>query len=385
MEQKFNPRRLDKALIFRCLNNTELAEKIGVSRQTVSGYRSGKIFPKFEQVCEIAYALEMPAKFFYERDYLESVSPIYFRSLLTTKKSYREYQKVKIEFTEQLYKFISEYVDFPTLNLPEFSNNDPRTVAKELRDFWGVGNEPIKNIITLVENNGIIVSCCSTNTDAIDAFSKKVVLDDGRETFFIGYSENKKSAARIHFDIAHELGHICLHGWADSKQTEDKENFYEQEQEAHTFASEFLLPESTFRLDAEKTVPTYTHYTKLKEKWKTSIVAMLMRSYKLGIITFETYQKEIINMAKRGVKKQEPLDDKLLTAEPTLLNTAVMLLLTNDVFTKEEFVNEFRGCYELTINIEDMEQLLNLPKGTLVKPKIIDFNNLVLKKLQPSF
>jgi len=379
VEQRFNPRRLEKALIFRCLNAKGLADELGVSRQTVSGYKNGNCVPKIEQVNDIARVLEMPIKFFYEQDYKESISPVYFRSQLTTKKAYREYQKVKIEFTEQLYKFISEYVNFPVLNLPKFSSNNPKMVAKELRDYWGLGYEPIKNIIKLVEKNGIIVSCCSTNTDAIDAFSKRVVLDDGRETFFIGYSENKKSAARIHFDVAHELGHICLHSWTNSEEL-DKEEFVIQEKEAHEFASELLLPEETFRIDAERTVATYTNYAKLKEKWKTSIVAMLMRSYKLGVITYDTYQKEIINMAKRGVKKQEPLDDKLMTAEPTLLSTAVMLLLTNDVFSKDEFVNEFRKYYSLTINLEDMEQLLNLPKGTLFKPQIINVKNLTIKK-----
>lgn len=379
MEQIFNPRRLEKALTFRCLNASNLAEELNVSRQTVSGYKNGKVVPRIEQVHDIARVLKMPIKFFYEYDYKESISPVYFRSQLTTKKTYREYQKVKIEFTEQLYKFISEYINFPALNLPKFSSNNPKIVARELREYWGLGFEPIKNIITLVEKNGIIVSCCSTNTDAIDAFSKKVILDDGYETFFIGYSENKKSAARIHFDVAHELGHICLHGWANSEEL-DKEEFVIQEKEAHDFASEFLLPEETFKFDVERIVATYANYAKLKEKWKTSIVAMLMRSYKLGVITYETYQKEIINMAKRGVKKQEPLDDRLITAEPTLLNTAVMLLLTNDVFSKDEFVNEFRKGYNLTINLEDMEQLLNLPKGTLFEPRIIEFKDLTIKK-----
>ena len=99
-----------------------------------------------------------------------------------------------------------------------------------------------------------------------------------------------------------------------------------------------------------------------------------------ALITYDTYQKEIIIMAKRRVKKQEPLDDRLITAEPTLLNTAVMLLLTNEVFSKDEFVNEFRKDYDLTINLEDMEQLLNLPKGTLFEPRIIDFKNLTIRK-----
>ena len=97
MEQIFNPRRLEKALIFRCLNASSLAEELNVSRQTVSGYKNGKVVPRIEQVHDIARVLKMPIKFFYEQDYKESISPVYFRSQLSTKKTYREYQKVKIE------------------------------------------------------------------------------------------------------------------------------------------------------------------------------------------------------------------------------------------------------------------------------------------------
>ena len=184
MEQVFNPRRLDKALTYRCKSVSELAEKTNIARQYISGYRNGKLVPKVEQVKIIADVLEMPRRFFYEKDYTESISPVYFRSQLTTRKAYREYQKIKIEFTEQLYKFLSDYIEFPALNLPDFGVVTPKEAAKRLREHWGLGNEPIENIITVVENNGIIVSCCGTNTDAIDAFSKKVILEDGTKTFF---------------------------------------------------------------------------------------------------------------------------------------------------------------------------------------------------------
>ena len=56
MEQIFNPRRLEKALIFRCLNASSLAEELNVSRQTVSGYKNGKVVPRIETLQKIAAA-----------------------------------------------------------------------------------------------------------------------------------------------------------------------------------------------------------------------------------------------------------------------------------------------------------------------------------------
>lgn len=381
MEQVFNPRRLDKALTYRCKSVSELAEKTNIARQYISGYRNGKLVPKVEQVKIIADVLEMPRRFFYEKDYTESISPVYFRSQLTTRKAYREYQKIKIEFTEQLYKFLSDYIEFPALNLPDFGVVTPKEAAKRLREHWGLGNEPIENIITVVENNGIIVSCCGTNTDAIDAFSKKVILEDGTKTFFIGYSENKKAAARIHFDIAHELGHICLHGWYDSDEL-DKETFISYEQQANDFAAEFLLPEETFGQDSRRTATTILAYKKLKRKWVTSIAAMIRRSCSLGIVTYDVYQKMMITMSKRGKRKEEPLDDELLTAEPSLLRTAVMLLLNNNVFEPAEFVSECNKELHLTLFPKDVEELLGLPNGTLVKTKILDFTKMSIKEFR---
>ena len=77
----------------------------------------------------------------------------------------------------------------------------------------GVGERPIENMIPLLEQHGILIVCLETETDAIDAFTQRFSLDNGDKIYVIGYSANKKSAARVHFDLAHELGHIaCMTG-----------------------------------------------------------------------------------------------------------------------------------------------------------------------------
>ena len=81
----------------------------------------------------------------------------------------------------------------------------------------------------------------------------------------------------------------------------------------------------------------------------------------------------------RGQRKEEPLDDVLLTAEPALLKMSVMMLLQEKVFTPDEFMNELSDEYGLSINASEVEYLLDLSRGTLSTAKIINFPTLQVK------
>ena len=85
-------------------------------------------------------------------------------------------------------------------------------------------------------------------------------------------------------------------------------------------------------------------------------------------------------MQRRGQRKEEPLDDVLITASPALLKASVIMLLQENVFTAKEFMEELSSEYGLSINPTEIEYLLNLPSGTLSVPKIIDFTTLQLKR-----
>ena len=78
-------------------------------------------------------------------------------------------------------------------------------------------------------------------------------------------------------------------------------------------------------------------------------------------------------MQKRGQRKEEPLDDTLLTAEPSLLRAAVLLLLQEEVFTPQSFMEEMSSEYGFSIEPEEVEHLLNLPSGTLSTGKLFQF------------
>ena len=140
------------------------------------------------------------------------------------------------------------------------------------------------------------------------------------------------------------------------------------------------MPEETFKQDALAGPKTITYYKQLKKKWKVSIAAMIRRSEKLGVISMEEYQSLIRIMQRRGLRKEEPLDDVLVTASPALLKTSVMMLLQENVFTPEEFMVELADNYDLSINPSEIEYLLDLPIGTLSPSKIIDITSLQLKQ-----
>jgi len=381
MNDRFNGERLKQARIYRGLTVAELAEQVGCQRQTLSMYEIAKSQPADNTIVErLAHVLGFPVRYFFENKPLGTTGTVYFRSLLTTNKKYRNEQIIKMSFLSQVYSFLQDYIEFPKfqpLELPyDFS---PEIVASMLRDAWSLGQEPVDNLVSIAEQNGVLVTSFSTSTNDVDAFSQFVDVGDN-PTFLIAYSNNKTSAARIHFDIAHELGHIYMHEWSDDIENIPKDEFKIRERQANDFAAAFLLPEVTFKQDASSGPQTIAYYKQLKKKWKVSIAAMIRRAEKLGVMTMEEYQALIRIMQRRGQRKEEPLDDVLITAEPALLKTSVIMLLQEDVFTPKEFMNELALDYGLSIDPSEVEFLLDLPKGTLAPSKIIDITSLQLKR-----
>lgn len=380
-ERKFNGKRIEIARVFRGIAGNELAEKIGVNRQTISMYENNKLNnPEFATIQKIANELHFPIRFFLENDLVDFVeSPTYFRSLLTTGKRYRREQESKLLVVKIIYEYLGEYLKFKPANLPNISSNDDiEDAALRLRECWGLGLKPIDNLVYIAESNGLVVSDFESTTGDVDAYSHKIETEKSN-TFLIGYSRNKNTAARVHFDLAHELGHILLHNWNEDIENIEKEEFKQIEQEAHNFASSFLLPKEAFIADIGNYADKLAYYVEMKKRWKVSIAAMIRRSYNLKLINSDDYQRLMRSMQKQGIRKVEPLDDKLVTAKPSLLREAIHLLFEKGVITAKEFLNELSFEYGLTMYPDDLESLLGLPKGTLktevVSPKV----NLELK------
>lgn len=364
----FNGQRLKTARLFRGMTVADLAAQMELNRQTVSQYESGQISdPGYLRIQDMSRILNFPFDFFMstDTDSIKIHQATYFRSLLTTNKKYRAEQKMKIRFTAILFAYLSEYISFPSLNLPRIrETDDVEDIAAELRNTWKLGTGPIDNLIYHAEQNGIIVSSFSSNYSDIDAFSEKLTTADG-ERYVIAYSNNKTSAVRIHFDVAHELGHILLHDWEDEIEEISSEDFKGREQQANEFAAALLLPREPFIRDIGNYADKLPYYIELKKKWKVSIAAMIMRARKLELISYERYQLMMRQMQKQGIRKVEPLDGVLATSLPSVLKTAVHMLLDEKILTPRDIIEELTDEYGLALYAEQIEELLSLEPGTL--------------------
>jgi len=367
---KFNGLRLQSARKYRGKTITDLANDIGVSKQAISQFENNLISPQFETLVKIIDTLNFPREFFYEEDKVDiELGNTYFRALSKMSKKEEAAQKEKSKIIGKLFNFLDEYIEFPKLNLPNFQEElTIEEMAMNLREFWGLGEEPIPDLIYLLEKNGIIVTSMATDSDNIDAFSQQQNIN-GEKRFIIVLGNDKWSATRRQFSAAHELAHIVMHDSFLEIDNLTKEEVRNMENEAHAFAAAFLLPKSTFSKDVGVYPTNLNYYIQLKKKWKTSISAMLVRANHLDILTYSSYQTIIKKMSKMGWRKAEPLDDTLVMNKPTVLRRAIEILINNDILDEAEIIKELSRT-GLTLPRQEIEILLGLEEGRLTPKKI---------------
>lgn len=378
--RKFNGERLKSAIIYRGLTITELADKIGISKQAISQYVKGDSTPEFKNMINITNCLDFPPEYFFQSSNFDiKTNATYFRALLSTNKKHRSQQIVKMEHLIIIYKILNNYIEFPALNIPKVNveNNSIEEVAKELRSYWGLGDQPVKDIIYVLEKNGIIVTSYQTSTDNIDAYSQLTAVN-GEDKYIVVLSKNKKSAAKTQFNAAHELGHILLHDWTEDIESLTREEFKEREKQANDFAAAFLLPKESFIKDVSLYPRDLEYYKQLKKKWRVSIQAMIVRAHQLDVLSFNQYQYLMKQVSSNGWRKKEPLDDTLETPKPTILNKSIDLLLDNNVFSGDDFIKELAEN-NIALKSRDVELLLNLAENTLAPEKKEDVKIINLK------
>lgn len=367
-QAQFNGERLKAARRFNKLTLAELAEKVNVSKQMLSKYEKDLSQPSAEVIMQLESSLGFPRNFFYEKSfYSNSIGNTYFRSLSKATKKDIEAQKLRVDFLEPIFKLIDDYIELPQANIPTFQADiEVEEAAKELREEWNLGNGPIKNIVELLEVNGLIVSTSKMNIQEIDAYTQTRKINN-RNVYFVILGNDKGSYFRRQFDGAHELGHIVLHESNLDISTLTSEQEKQIESEANQFASAFLLPAETFSRDVSIMPTNLNHYLFLKKKWHVSVGAMVRRAYSLNIITSAQYTTLQRKMSSQGWRTVEPHDESFSPTKPVLLSEAIKVLLDNNIFNGVTILTTLADQYELSIHPDMFENLIGLTNGTLEK------------------
>src|SRR5699024_10791076 len=98
----FRGERLKNARLFRGITLSELAERTGISKQSIYQYENGST-PDIQRVIVMAHELEFPPEYFLQEDSCKTVTEVtYFRSLATATKMSRTSQSIKLEYVAKM-------------------------------------------------------------------------------------------------------------------------------------------------------------------------------------------------------------------------------------------------------------------------------------------
>lgn len=303
---------------------------------------------------ELMYILDYPKEFFYKKHNVYPLKHFYFRKNLGTSMSKARFLESQINILSgnicDLLDAVEIDINLPFTDLHE-TGLSPEQMADRVRDYFKLPRGPIKDLIKVVEEHGIIIHFFDFKSD-IKISGVSLITPVGVPVMIINKSMPN---SRIVFTIAHELGHILMH-FKGGIISEERN----VENEADRFASSFLMPSneiksSLYYLSDEK-------LGDLKQYWKVSIQALLYKSKDLGTLTQDQYRRWVTKISYYGWRKQEPLEFEI--SEPKLLYKMLKLHFNELQYSKVEISTmfglnslEFDKIYLL--NYSDFHSYLN--------------------------
>jgi len=333
----FDGTRLALARHLAGMRKSELAGNIKRSPSAVTAWESGAKQPTAGNIAELAIGLRVDPWFFAVRG--EDINTItvapHFRSLRSTSQILRDQALAYGQITVDVASALEVHAEFPAPQVPECHVEPGDTVgpdeaARHVRKAWDLGAGPAGHQVRLLETHGVLVVFSPPGAAAIDAYSFTAA---DRPTVVL--NPIKRDYYRQRFDVAHELGHLVMHGEAEpgSKAVEDQ---------AHRFASEFLLPAEEVHdlLPTSMGRSSWTTLFKLKEQWGVSVGALLFRARQLGRLSDVSYRNAMIRMSREGWRRDEP--GAVASIEQPSLMPRALELLDSVGITTEELVAQCR-------------------------------------------
>jgi Zn-dependent peptidase ImmA (M78 family)/DNA-binding XRE family transcriptional regulator len=342
------------------------ATMAGVSRQSLYAYERGAQQPRIDVAEALAHAYGVELAFLTTSP-ARTEAVVFYRSLASTTQRSRASVERLVEWLLEVCDRLDQYVELPEWALPKIDERtldqlaDPKFVerlAKELREEWQLGAEPIADVVGLLESRGLVFTRLRLDQANLDAFS---LFSERRARGFGVLNADKGTAVRSRGDALHEAFHLMTH----ARMTRIPKNFCADREQRNTietpakqFPSAFLFPEKAFREHVTSN-STLDDLLQLKPRWGVSVAAMVMRGAALGI--FDEFQKTSMFRAisYRGWRTKEPFDDRLVPEKPSLLRSAIEALGVEQPSALSRLVSRFG------VPFADVELLCGLPEGFL--------------------
>jgi len=272
-----------------------LAERVSFNQSKISRFELGTLQPTADEVQAIADELNYDIGLFGQGDPIHAIGA----SLL-----YRQKARVPIKVQRRVEAEINirkmqvgrllraaaldDHI-FPSIPTDTLDGN-VEAIAREVRRMWKVPDGPIADCTKLVEAAGGIVIHMNFDSRLIDGAHLWV---PGLPPMF--FMSRDVPGERYRFSLTHEIGHAVMHRAS---------GIGEIEQEAHTFASEFLMPKAQIRSDLRNFDLEVAR--RLKAHWKVSMQALIERAFGLGVISDAKRRRLYTQISAQGSRINEP-------------------------------------------------------------------------------
>lgn len=277
------------------LTQEELAQQLGVTKEFISMVESGKRLPGLENITKLAKAFHRDAAYFMREEEepfaalfrVDNLGAVEREALDRAAKFCEDYAFLEKE-TGQLPQLPPEYSERlgASKSLSALIEDAEQTAENEWRRF-GLGDEPMKDIFSLIESQGVHVIRQDMGDNAFDG----AFLYSRENGAFIIINSSRPLSRQV-FTAAHEYGHCLRHrrsGILIDQSTQ--ENFLQgdkspNERFADLFASAFLMP----RRAIEKAIKNLNKHVgpeeviQLKRYFGVSYQAMVYRLINLNVI-----------------------------------------------------------------------------------------------------
>ena len=265
-----------------------------VTKQALSKYEKGKMFPASDILVAISKALGVKSGYFYRKSQVELTSLEFRKKSRLSKKDQSRVKYQTLDFLEryiEIESVMGQQTEFENL-LDDFTIenlHDVEIASMRLRKKWDLGTAPVSNLMELLEDKGvrILEVDLPDEFDGLSAWAGEIPV--------ITVNKNR-DLVRKRLTIVHELAHLML-SFGECRDTD-------LEKLCHSFAGAFLIPKEKMieELGSHRSKISFLELKKLKGIYGISILALVVRAKNLGIINENRYKAFFITASKKGWK-----------------------------------------------------------------------------------
>lgn len=287
------PSRITLARLRAGQSKTELARRLDVTPRTITNYENLGAPGRVDS--DLAHALGCRAEFLHlpATTALEE-DRVFFRARRRSSARQKHAATSAGRTGVELYALITEHFSLPDLAVPDLAHLDAHAAAQQLRAEWQLGMDPLPNMVRLAESHGARVLTLPRGTEDVDTFG---IWEDARPYVFLS---TLKIAERSRFDLAHELGHLVLHGGVPASLSGERN----AEKEADQFASELLMPRALL-LSRVRREPSVDAILAVKTHLGVSAMAAGYALHKAHLLSDWSYRQVCVELSRRGYRSGE--------------------------------------------------------------------------------